>query len=207
MNGITERAKKEATTTTIHKINRLLEQRIEAFDRAFREAGGTPYITATVGLLAAIDGRFDYYRVHPEDAPPAIVILARKAGFRYEFPQRMVELMLVPATDDANSNGLPDSVESRIAYPNARAYLIAADQASATPTANFEPTATEITDLVNARWTGEPVLPRSVVSPQHSHSMVISRSRRVPNFCITRWWRLVRSGRLWSMRTSSAMLK
>jgi hypothetical protein len=65
----------------------------------------------------------------------------------------MVELILV-AADDANTNGLPDSVENRIAYPNARAYLIAADQASDTPTANFEPTSTEISDLVNARWTG-----------------------------------------------------
>ena len=153
MNGITEGAKKEATTTTIHKINRLLEQRIEAFDRAFKGSRRNAYVTATVGLLAAIDGRFDYYRVHPEDAPPAIVILARKAGFRYEFPQRMAELMLVP-NDDANGNGLPDSVENRIAYPNARAYLIARDQASNSPTANFEPTATEITDLVNARWAG-----------------------------------------------------
>ena len=154
MNGITQGAEKEATTTTIHKINRLLEQRIEAFDRAFKGSRRNAYVTATVGLLALIDGRFDYYRVHPEDAPPAIVILARKAGFRFEFPQRMVELILVPATDDGNSNGLPDSVESRIAYPNARAYLIAADQASSSPTANFEPTATEITDLVNARWAG-----------------------------------------------------
>ena len=152
MNGITQGAEKEATTTTIHKINRLLEQRIEAFDRAFKGSRRNAYVTATVGLLAAIDGRFDYYRVHPEDAPPAIVILARKAGFRYEFPQRMAELMLVPATDDLDSNGLPDSVQNRIAYPNARAYLIAADQASDTPTANFEPTDTEITDLVDARW-------------------------------------------------------
>ncbi|MEJ7593600.1 MAG: type II secretion system protein [Planctomycetaceae bacterium] len=153
MNGITEGAEKEATTTTIHKINRLLEQRIEAFDRAFKGSRRNAYVTATVGLLALIDGRFDYYRVHPEDAPPAIVILARKAGFRFEFPQRMVELILVPS-DDANGDSLPDSVESRIAYPNARAYLIAADQASSAPTPNFEPTATEITDLVNARWAG-----------------------------------------------------
>lgn len=154
MNGITEGAEKEATTTTIHKINRLLEQRIEAFDRAFKGSRRNAYVTATVGLLAAIDGRFDYYRVHPELAPPALVILARKAGFRFEFPQRMVELILVPATDDANGNGLADSVESRIAVPNARAYLIAADQASASPTVGFEPTATEITNLVNARWAG-----------------------------------------------------
>lgn len=153
MNGITQGAEKEATTATIHKINRLLEQRIEAFDRAFKGSRRNAYVKATVGLLAAIDGRFDYYRVHPDDAPPSLVILARKAGFRFEFPQRMVELILVPA-DDGDTNGLPDSVQNRIAYPNARAYLIAADQASDTPTANFEPASTEITDLVNARWAG-----------------------------------------------------
>lgn len=153
LNGITETAKKEATTTTIHKVNRLLEQRIEAFDRAFQGSRRNAYIEATVGLLSAVDGRFDYYLVHPEDAPQSIVILARKSGFRFEFPQRMVELIIVPS-DDANSNGLPDSIESRVAYPNARAYLIAADQASASPTPSFEPLAAEITSLVETRWAG-----------------------------------------------------
>ena len=153
MNGITETAKKEATTTTIHKINRLLEQRIEAFDRAFKGSRRNAYVTATVGILSTVDGRFDYYRVHPEAAPQSIVILARKSGFRFEFPQRMVELIIVPS-DDANGNGLPNGVENRIAYPNARAYLIAADQASATPTANFEPSSADITALVEARWAG-----------------------------------------------------
>ncbi|MCA9011849.1 MAG: type II secretion system protein, partial [Planctomycetaceae bacterium] len=154
LNGVTEGAEKEATTTTIHKINRLLEQRIEAFDRAFKGSRRNEYVRKTVELLAtATDGRFDYFRVHPEEAPPAIVILSRKAAFRSEFPQRMVELMLKPV-DDANGNGMPDAVESKIAVPGARAYLIAADQASAAPTTGFEPSATEITNLVNARWSG-----------------------------------------------------
>ena len=110
MNGITEGAEKEATTTTIHKINRLLEQRIEAFDRAFKGSRRNSYVQATVGLLATnTHGRFDYFRVHPEDAPPAIVILAKKAGFRYEFPQRMVERTAIG--EDINSNGLLDPSE------------------------------------------------------------------------------------------------
>lgn len=154
MRGATEGAEKEATTTTIHKINRLLEQRIDAFDRAFKGSRRNAYVKATVGLLANTDGRFDYYRIHPEEAPPAIVILARKAGFRFDFPQRMQELIIVPATDDADNNGLADRVENAVAVPNARAYLLAANAASATPTANFEPTATEITDLMKARWAG-----------------------------------------------------
>ena len=153
MNGITETAKKEATTATIHKINRLLEQRIEAYDRAFQGDLQEASVIATVGLLSAIDGRFDYYLAHPEDAPQSLLKLARKSGFRFQFPQRMVELTIVP-TDDANSNGLPDIIENRVAYPNARAYLIVLDQASASPTPNFEPSAGDIAALVQTRWAG-----------------------------------------------------
>ena len=49
-------AEEEATKTTVLKVSRLLEQRIEAFDRAFRGSRRENYITATVGLLQAIDG-------------------------------------------------------------------------------------------------------------------------------------------------------
>jgi prepilin-type N-terminal cleavage/methylation domain-containing protein len=149
LNGVTEGAEKEATTTTIHKINRLLEQRIEAFDRAFKGSRRNEYIKSTVGLLATTtDGRFDYFRVHPEDAPPAIVILARKAAFRSEFPQRMVELA------DGNGNGMPDVIENKIAIPNARTFLISANQVSPTPTPTFEPELSDINSLMNARWAG-----------------------------------------------------
>ena len=51
--GLTDQAKEEATNATIQKVNRLLEQRIEAFDRAFRGSRAQAYITATRGLLTS----------------------------------------------------------------------------------------------------------------------------------------------------------
>jgi prepilin-type N-terminal cleavage/methylation domain-containing protein len=144
MNGLTENAEEEATKTTVNKVTRLLEQRTEAFDRAFKGSRRDTYVRATVGLLTAIDGRFDFYRIHPEQAPPAIVLLARKAAFRFEFPQRMVELIINAATDDANNNGLPDTVEQKIAVPSARTALLLQT--------GSEPSAAAIQSLVDSRW-------------------------------------------------------
>jgi prepilin-type N-terminal cleavage/methylation domain-containing protein len=143
MNGLTENAEAEATKVTVNKITRLLEQRIEAFERAFKGSRRDTYVKATVGLLTAIDGRFDHFNRHPEQAPPVVVLLAHKAAFRFEFPQRMAELILVPS-DDANANGLADSVEQKVAVPNARAALVLQN--------GSEPTAIEIQNLVNSRW-------------------------------------------------------
>jgi prepilin-type N-terminal cleavage/methylation domain-containing protein len=154
MNGVTNQAKSEATKATINKINRLLEQRSEGFDRAFKGARRDSYVKATVGLLTSIDARFDHYRQHPEQATGAILMLSRKAAFRFEFPQRMPELILDPTVNDTNTNGLADSVEERLAKPAARAFLIAANAASAAPTPNFEPTGPEIIDITNKRWNG-----------------------------------------------------
>ncbi len=149
MNGLTENAEQEATTATIAKVNRLLEQRMEAFDRAFKGSRRDTYIRATVGLLTAIDGRFDHFNQHPEQAPASVKLLARKAAFRFEFPQRMAELMLT-AGDDANSNGLPDAVEQKIAVPNARATLVM--QNIANNVLPVEPTTGQIQSLVDSRW-------------------------------------------------------
>jgi len=143
MNGMTENAEAEATKTTVNKINRLLEQRIEAFERAFKGSRRDTYVKATVGLLTQIDGRFDHFSRFPEQSPPAIVLLAHKAAFRYEFPQRMAELILSPS-DDSNGNGLPDKVEQSVARPSARTALFLQN--------GTEPTAVEIQTLVNARW-------------------------------------------------------
>jgi prepilin-type N-terminal cleavage/methylation domain-containing protein len=143
MNGVTNQAKSEATKATINKINRLLEQRSEGFDRAFKGARRDSYVTATVGLLTSVDARFDHFRQHPEQAPPALILLARKAAFRYEFPQRMDELILNPAAD-ANGNLLADSVEEKIAAPSARSFLYEKNGA--------EPTKAEIDAEVDLRW-------------------------------------------------------
>ena len=143
MNGMTENAEAEATKTTVNKINRLLEQRVEAFERAFKGSRRDAYVRATVGLLTQIDGRFDHFNRFPDQAPASVVLLAHKAAFRFEFPQRMVELIL-SAGDDSNGNGLPDVVEENIARPNARATLF--QQTGA------EPTAAAIQSLVDTRW-------------------------------------------------------
>jgi prepilin-type N-terminal cleavage/methylation domain-containing protein len=143
MNGLTENAEEEATKTTVNKVARLLEQRIEAFDRAFKGSRRDSYVKATVGLLTAIDGRFDYFRTHPDQAPPAIVLLARKAAFRYEFPQRMPELIITPS-DDTNANGLPDVIEQKVAVHTARTELVLEN--------GSEPTAAEIQTRVDSRW-------------------------------------------------------
>jgi prepilin-type N-terminal cleavage/methylation domain-containing protein len=154
MNGVTNQAKSEATKATISKINRLLEQRSEGFDRAFKGARRDSYVKATVNLLTSVDARFDHYRRHPEQATGDILMLARKAAYRFEFPQRMPELILDPAVNDTNNNGLADSVEERVAKPAARAFLIEANAKSAAPTANFEPTGLEIADVATKRWNG-----------------------------------------------------
>lgn len=154
MNGLTENAEQEATNATITKINRLLEQRMEAFDRAFKGSRRDAYVKATVGLLTAIDGRFDYFNQHPDQAPASVKMLARKAAFRFEFPQRMVELILTPG-DDSNGNGLPDVVEQKIAVPNARATLVMENIAN--NVLPVEPTSSQIQTLVDTRWNAHKV--------------------------------------------------
>ncbi|MGB4706826.1 MAG: type II secretion system protein [Fuerstiella sp.] len=142
MNGITVQAEEEATKVTVLKVSRLLEQRIEAFERSFKGTKRDGYIAATVGLLKAVDGRFDYFTKHPDEAPPAIRLLAYKAAFRFEMPQRMVELNvgggatpaaagLTAAVTDATT-GLPNVIYRRLAFPTAKTQLV--DEGNATPT-------------------------------------------------------------------------
>lgn len=156
MNGITTQAEEEATKTTVLKVSRLLEQRIEAFERAFKGARKDAYVQATVALLQAIDGRFDYFLTHPDEAPPAIRFLAYKAAFRFEIPQRMVEMNVgggatpagpgLPASDPATDpdNGLPNVIYRKIAYPAARAELVAGG--------NTNPSDLQINTLVSTNW-------------------------------------------------------
>ncbi len=154
MSGITVQAEEEATKTTLLKVTRLLEQRIEAFDRAFKGSRRDQYVKGTVGLLKAIDGRFDYYDTHPDEAPPAILLLARKAGFRFEFPQRREELNvgggatpaaagLTAAVTDSIS-GLPFVLYRKVAYPIATQQLIEGG--------NPSPTRLQVNTQVSANW-------------------------------------------------------
>lgn len=142
--GLTDQAEEEATLTTIRKVNGLLEQRIEAFDRAFRGTRKQNAMLTTRGLLAGNN----IYGVREE----VVEILARKAMFRFEFPQRMAELIVGSPDLDANgfpeadndNNGLPDILVTRLAADIARQQLIQQGVAS--------PSAAQITAQVNTNW-------------------------------------------------------
>ena len=122
MSGFLTTAEVEATSATIQKTFRLLEQRIDAFDRAFKGSRKQTTIVAMRKLLADpnVDGDQSdgIFGVTDE----AVEILAKKALFRFEFPQRMEELLLFgdPGT---YVTGLPDSIYFASAAPTARTAL------------------------------------------------------------------------------------
>jgi prepilin-type N-terminal cleavage/methylation domain-containing protein len=152
MSGFIAQAEEEATSATIQKINRLLEQRQESFERSFVGARRTSYVNATLGLLADPDSNGDrsdgVFGVRDE----VVSLLAKKAAARFEFPQRMVELINGTGDSDSNGkldgdnngNGLADSVEAAIARPVALQQLAAAG--------NSAPTTGQVDTAVNANW-------------------------------------------------------
>ena len=96
LDGITDQANEEATNTTIQKVNRLLEQRINAFDRSFRSVeaqradefrGFVAAVIAPTLSLPAVQVEAILDRVTQDD--PVWDILGRKAAYRFAFPQRM----------------------------------------------------------------------------------------------------------------------
>ncbi len=172
MAGVVQQAEEEATKVTILKVNRLLEQRIEAFDRAFKGSRRDDYVKGTVELLRQIDGRFDYFRQNPSEAPPAILLLARKAGFRFEFPQRFVELVagfdtppsgpgLTGAVTDSVT-GMPGSIYTRQAYPIARTQLISEGIPA--------PTVTQINTRVSENWAKHQTYESAATASEDVHS-------------------------------------
>lgn len=122
MSGFLTTAEVEATSATIQKTFRLLEQRIDAFDRAFKGSRKQTTIGAMRRLLADpnVDGDQSdgIFGVNDE----AVEIMAKKALFRFEFPQRMDERLLFgdPGT---YVTGLPDSIYFASAAPTARTSL------------------------------------------------------------------------------------
>jgi prepilin-type N-terminal cleavage/methylation domain-containing protein len=149
MNGIADQAQAEATNVTLLKVNRILEQRIEAFDRAFKGSREDTYVAGTVGLLAQnADGRFDYFLKHPEEAPPEIKALARKAGFRFEFPQRSADLIssgVATVSVGTTPNVLvPAALYNKMLVPRARIQLIEGG--------NPAPTTAQIQTQVQTNW-------------------------------------------------------
>ena len=135
MFGIVSQAEEEATTTTVRKVDALLEQRIEAFNRAFN---GNRKLAAVsdIGLLLANQ---DIHGVRDEVQE----ILAKKALFRFEFPQRMDERRLF-GDPDTIVTGIPDTIFRAVAAPNARQQLI--NEGNATPTD------TDVTNRVISNW-------------------------------------------------------
>lgn len=87
MLGVTDSAQEEATIATVRKVSALVDQRAEAFDRAFNR-GGTfqqRYIDATNALLQ----EKRVFGVREE----VVKVLARKVAFRHNFPQRHEDLL------------------------------------------------------------------------------------------------------------------
>ncbi len=122
MSGFLTTAEVEATSATIQKTFRLLEQRTDAFDRSFKGSRKQTTVAAMRRLLADPNSDGDQqdgiFGVNDE----AVEIMAKKALYRFEFPQRMDERLLFgdPGT---KVTGLPDSIYFASAAPTARTSL------------------------------------------------------------------------------------
>lgn len=135
--GVLNQAEEEATSATIQKVNRLLEQRVEAFDRSFKGTRRNTAIQLMRALLAdpnsdgdSSDGIFGV-----TDA--VVEILAKKALFRHEFPQRFVDRTAFGAFSEGtySDTGVPNSIYLAVCAPIARQELGLADTVPLTDTA------------------------------------------------------------------------
>jgi prepilin-type N-terminal cleavage/methylation domain-containing protein len=135
MYGLVSQAEEEATIATVRKVDALLQQRIEAFDRTFKGNKKTSAVNGISVLLASqnIFGVRDDVKE----------ILAKKALFRFEFPQRIDERRLF-GDPDTVVTGLPDTIFRAVAAPNARQQLV--NEGNATPSD------TDIQNRVISNW-------------------------------------------------------
>lgn len=122
MFGLTEQAEVEATVVTVRKVDGVLQQRIEAFQRAFKG----DRLDAAMNIVRAKLAQQQIFGVRDE----VLEVLARKRAFRYEFPQRMVERFVEEhpvvsgsVTPTPQVPGMADSVYAAIAAPYARQQL------------------------------------------------------------------------------------
>ena len=120
MSGLTSQAEQEATNATIRKIDALLLQRMEAFNRAFKDAR----LDAAVGVVSATLANQKIFGVRDEVKE----ILAKKRAMRFEFPQRFVERLVEEHGNNLDSPtpevaGMPNSVYLAIAAPAAQQRL------------------------------------------------------------------------------------
>lgn len=112
MSGLTSQAEQEATNATIRKIDGLIQQRMEAFDRAFKGAR----MEAAVGVISANLASQQIFGVRDEVKE----ILAKKRSMRFEFPQRFEERLIEEHGANLDSpvpqvTGMPDSIFRTIA--------------------------------------------------------------------------------------------
>jgi prepilin-type N-terminal cleavage/methylation domain-containing protein len=157
MFGITDQASEEATNSTIQKVNRLLELRIDSFNRAFPgnsaqwEAAFISHVAREVATREGVpQARAEALLKRFAEGSPVWQILAKKASYRFEFPQRMEEILAgAPFNNDSNSNTIPDTLELKLLRPTAEQQL--RDGYDSIPP-NASPTAGEITARMNALW-------------------------------------------------------
>jgi len=135
MFGLLSQAEEEATITTVRKVDALLQQRIEAFNRAFT-GNRKQAAVANIGVVLANQNIFGVRDDVKE-------ILAKKALFRFEFPQRIAERLLFGDPDTIVA-GIPDSIFRAVAAPTARQQLV--NEGNSTPSDN------EIRNRVISNW-------------------------------------------------------
>jgi prepilin-type N-terminal cleavage/methylation domain-containing protein len=157
MFGITDQASEEATNSTIQKVNRLLELRIDSFNRAFPgnsaqwEAAFISHIAREVANREGVpQARVEALLKRFAEGSPVWQILAKKASYRFEFPQRMEEILAgAPFNNDSNTNAIPDTLELKLLRPTAEQQL--RDGYDGIPP-NPSPSVGDITTRMNALW-------------------------------------------------------
>lgn len=129
MRGFADQAREEATSATIQKIQKLMEQRTEAFERAFRGSRRDAAIALMRRKLADLNGDGDQSDGIFGVSDAVVEILAKKALYRFEFPQQFSDRTLVAGFGDAVTYvpGLPDTVYFNVLAPKVRADLGLAD--------------------------------------------------------------------------------
>ena len=157
MFGITDQASEEATNSTTQKVNRLLELRIDSFNRAFPgnsaqwESAFISHIAREVATRQGVpQARAEALLKRFAEGSPVWQILAKKASYRFEFPQRIEELLAgAPFNNDVNNNTIPDTLELKLLRPTAEQQL--RDGYDGLPP-NASPTAPQITTRMEALW-------------------------------------------------------
>jgi len=128
MFGLTEQAEVEATVVTVRKVDAVLQQRVEGFQRAFKG----DRLDAASNIVRAKLSENQIFGVRDE----VIEVLAKKRAFRYEFPQRMVERYVEehPSGSGEKVTGMADSIFKSIAAPYAIQQLVEEGTASPSDT-------------------------------------------------------------------------